>query len=60
MYWIVDSGSPHRGQASVQRWGRWRKLRLAYLPIHTSWLSQADLDRLLQQLDDHAHVAAAA
>jgi hypothetical protein len=31
--WIVDSGSSHRGQASVPRWGRWHTLRLAHLPL---------------------------
>jgi transposase len=109
VYWIVDNGSSHRGQASIKRLeGRWRNLRLVHLPIHASWLNQveiyfsviqrkvltpndfgdlaelkrhllgfqrryeqtavpfdwrytrADLDRLLQRLDDHEHVGTAA
>jgi hypothetical protein len=109
VFWIVDNGSSHRGQASIA-WleGAWENLRLVHLPIHASWLNQielvfsviqrkvltpndfrdlveverrllafqrryqqtatpfdwrftrADLDRLLQRLDEQEHRAAAA
>jgi transposase len=41
VYWVVDNGSSHRGQASVKRLeGKWRNLRLIHLPVHASWLNQ--------------------
>lgn len=44
VYWIVDNGSSHRGQASVDRLqGRWPNLRLIHLPIHASWLNQVEI-----------------
>jgi transposase len=44
VYWIVDNGSSHRGQASVERLqGGWRNLRLVHLPIHASWLNQVEI-----------------
>jgi DDE superfamily endonuclease len=40
VYWVVDNGSSHRGQASVDRLqGQWANLRLVHLPIHASWLN---------------------
>lgn len=39
VFWIVDNGSSHRGQASVDRLQRrWRNLVHVHLPIHASWL----------------------
>lgn len=44
VYWIVDNGSSHRGQASVDRLqARWPNLRLIHLPIHASWLNQVEI-----------------
>ncbi|HYN17537.1 MAG TPA: IS630 family transposase, partial [Actinomycetes bacterium] len=44
VFWIVDNGSSHRGQASVDRLeGAWKNLRLVHLPIHASWLNQVEL-----------------
>ena len=44
VYWIVDNGSSHRGQASVRRLeSRWRNLRLIHLPLHASWLNQVEI-----------------
>jgi DDE superfamily endonuclease len=109
VFWVVDNGSSHRGQASINRLeGAWRNLRLIHLPVHASWLNQveiyfsviqrkvlipndftgpgelkqrllgfqrryeqtavpfdwrytrADLDRLLQRLDEHEHPGTAA
>jgi hypothetical protein len=38
---IVDNGSSHRGQASVERLETaWPNLRLIHLPVHASWLNQ--------------------
>lgn len=37
VFWIVDNGSSHRGQASIDRLqGRWRNLRLIHTPVHAS------------------------
>ena len=42
--WVVDNGSSHRGQASVDRLqGAGPNLILVHLPIHASWLNQIEI-----------------
>ena len=44
VYWIVDNGSSHAGQASIRRLeSAFTNLRLIHLPIHASWLNQVEL-----------------
>jgi transposase len=44
VFWIVDNGSSHRGAASVKRMTRaWPNARLIHLPVHASWLDQAEI-----------------
>jgi DDE superfamily endonuclease len=44
VFWVVDNGSSHAGQASIERLeGAWENLRLIHLPIHASWLNQVEL-----------------
>jgi len=44
VFWIVDNGSSHRGQPSIERLeGAYRNLRLIHLPIHASWLNQVEI-----------------
>jgi hypothetical protein len=44
VFWIVDNGSSHRGIASVKRITRaWPNARLIHLPVHASWLDQAEI-----------------
>jgi hypothetical protein len=44
VFWVVDNGSSHRGQASIDRLQeRWPRLRLVHLPIHASWLNQVEI-----------------
>jgi hypothetical protein len=44
VFWVVDNGSSHRGQASVDRLqGAWSNLTLVHLPIHASWLNQIEI-----------------
>jgi DDE superfamily endonuclease len=44
VFWVVDNGSSHRGQASVKRLeGQWPTLRLIHLPVHASWLDQCEI-----------------
>jgi hypothetical protein len=44
VFWIVDNGSSHRGQRSIDRLeGEWPTLRLIHLPVHASWLNQAQI-----------------
>ncbi len=44
VFWIVDNGSSHRGQISVDRLqSRWPTLRLIHLPTHASWLNQVEI-----------------
>jgi len=44
LFLIVDNGSSHRGQASVQRLqSRDRRITLLHTPIHGSWLNQIEI-----------------
>jgi len=44
VFWIVDNGSSHRGQRSVDRLqGEWPTLRLIHTPTHASWLNQIEI-----------------
>jgi hypothetical protein len=44
VFWVVDNGSSHRGQASIDRLqGDWPTLRLVHLPVHASWLNQVEI-----------------
>jgi DDE superfamily endonuclease len=42
VFWVVDNGSSHRGQASATRMA-WPTARLVHLPVHASWLNQAEI-----------------
>jgi hypothetical protein len=44
VFWIVDNGSAHRGQRSIERLERrWPNLVLVHLPLHASWLNQIEI-----------------
>ena len=44
VFWIVDNGSSHRGQASIDRMHQaWPTTHLIHLPVHASWLDQAEI-----------------
>lgn len=44
VFWVVDNGSSHRGQAAARRLqGQWPTLRLVHLPVHASWLNQIEI-----------------
>jgi DDE superfamily endonuclease len=44
VFWVVDNGSSHRGQAAARRLqGQWPTLRLVHLPVHASWLNQVEI-----------------
>jgi hypothetical protein len=44
VFWVVDNGSSHRGQASIRRLeGKYTNLRLIHLPVHASWLNQIEI-----------------
>ncbi|MGH2428840.1 MAG: transposase, partial [Candidatus Limnocylindria bacterium] len=44
VFWIVDNGASHRGQRSVARTAaRWPTIELVHLPLHASWLNQAEI-----------------
>ena len=44
VFWIMDNGSSHRGQPSVQRLqSRYANLRVVHGPIHASWLNQIEV-----------------
>ncbi len=63
VFWIVDNGSSHRNQKSVERLqGRWRNLVLVHLPVHASWLNQIEIvfsiiQRKLLQPNDFDDIA---
>jgi transposase len=44
VFWIVDNGSSHAGQRSVERMrAAWPTAQLVHLPIHASWLNQIEI-----------------
>ena len=44
VFWIVDNGSSHRGDRSIQRLqGRFSNLELVHGPVHASWLNQIEI-----------------
>lgn len=44
VFWIVDNGSSHAGKASIARMQEaWPNAHLIHLPVHASWLNQAEL-----------------
>ena len=44
VFWIVDNGSSHAGQRSIDRLqGVWPNLILVHLPVHASWLNQIEI-----------------
>jgi transposase len=44
VFWIVDNGSSHRGQASIDRMTeQWPTAQLVHLPVHASWLNQIEV-----------------
>jgi hypothetical protein len=44
VFWIVDNGSAHRGQPSIDRLqSRYPNLTLVHGPIHASWLNQIEI-----------------
>ncbi len=44
VFWIVDNGSSHRGQAACHRLQqKHSNLVLVHLPVHASWLNQVEI-----------------
>lgn len=44
VFWIVDNGSSHAGQASIARMrAAWPRATLVHLPVHASWLNQIEI-----------------
>jgi hypothetical protein len=44
VFWVVDNGSSHRGQAAVKRMRGWYpNAILVHTPVHASWLNQVEI-----------------
>jgi transposase len=44
VFWVVDNGSSHAGQSSIERMtAAWPTATLVHLPIHASWLNQIEI-----------------
>jgi transposase len=44
VFWVVDNGSSHNGQASIVRMRTaWPTATLVHLPVHASWLNQIEI-----------------
>ena len=44
VFWVVDNGSSHRGEAACQRLSStWPNATLVQLPVHASWLNQVEI-----------------
>jgi hypothetical protein len=56
VFWVVDNGSSHRGQAAVKRLLSWYpNAILVHTPVHASWLNQVEIYfSLIQRKVPHA------
>ncbi len=46
VFWIVDNGSSHRGQAAVERLAaQFPNAIMVHTPVHASWLNQISVNR---------------
>lgn len=44
VFWVVDNGSSHRGNAACERLAKdWPNAQLVQLPVHASWLNQVEI-----------------
>jgi DDE superfamily endonuclease len=44
VFWVVDNGSSHRGQAAVRRLATaYTNLIVVHTPVHASWLNQVEI-----------------
>ena len=44
VFWVVDHGSSHRGQAAVRRLRKaYRKAVLVHTPVHARWLNRVEI-----------------
>ena len=44
MFWIVDNGSSHRGQAAIDRLAqKYPNAIMVHTPVHASWLNQIEI-----------------
>src|SRR5262245_29647243 len=44
VFWVVDNGSSHRGQAAVRRLRQaYPKAVMVHTPVHASWLNQVEI-----------------
>lgn len=43
VFWIMDNGSSHRGERSIERLKKWPMIVPVHLPIHASWLNQIEI-----------------
>jgi transposase len=44
VFWVVDNGSSHRGQAAIDRLTRrFPNAVMVHTPVHASWLNQAEI-----------------
>jgi hypothetical protein len=44
VFWIMDNGSSHRGQACIARLAqKWKSIIPMHTPVHASWLNQIEI-----------------
>jgi hypothetical protein len=44
VFWVVDNGSSHRGEASIRRLAKaYPQAILVHTPVHASWLNQVEI-----------------
>lgn len=64
VFWVVDNGSSHRGETSVERMLGWyANATLVHTPVHASWLNQVGIyfsmvQRKVLTPNDFANLAA--
>ncbi|MGH3502648.1 MAG: transposase, partial [Nocardioidaceae bacterium] len=63
VFWVVDNGSSHRGQAAIDRLAEhFPNAVMVHTPVHASWLNQVEIyfsiiQRKLLTPNDHADLA---
>jgi transposase-like protein len=49
VFWIVDNGSSHRAASAERMATAWPNAQLIHLPVHSSWLDQAEIYFFIQR-----------
>lgn len=58
VFWVVDNGSSHAGQASIDRMRQaWPTAELVHLPVHASWLNQIEISSIMRATTEFTSIS---